>query len=121
MIWFFRDFLSGPLYLLTSVISIIFIMAIIGFIMERKQLEQEKNNREAILKEEGVPASNLTSNLVVNEISSSDSSDLVSTSTGASVDSPINSFDGELEKKAENAATNDNIPTVLDLDSVEQK
>ncbi len=49
MIEFFRDTLDGPIYIVTTIISIIFIMAIIGFIMERKKLEKEKNTTIAIV------------------------------------------------------------------------
>ena len=49
MIHFFRDILSGPLYIITSILSIIFIMAIIGFMMERKKLEDEKKAQVAII------------------------------------------------------------------------
>ena len=41
MVNFFRDVLNGPLYIVVVILSIIFIMAIIGFIMERKQKEKE--------------------------------------------------------------------------------
>lgn len=49
MIEFFRDVLSGPLYIITSVLSIILIMAIIGFLMERKKLEKEHNEEMAFV------------------------------------------------------------------------
>lgn len=49
MIHFFRDILSGPLYIITSILSVIFIMAIIGFMMERKKLEEEKKAQVAII------------------------------------------------------------------------
>ncbi len=49
MIEFFRDVLDGPLYIVTTIISIIFIMAIIGFLMERKKLEKEKKQRIAVV------------------------------------------------------------------------
>lgn len=49
MIEFFRDVLNGPLYIVVVILSIIFIMAIIGFIMERKQLEKEKKASIAIV------------------------------------------------------------------------
>jgi len=49
MIEFFRDVLSGPLYIFTAILSIILIMAIIGFIMERKKLEKEEIERIAIV------------------------------------------------------------------------
>lgn len=47
MIEFFRDVLNGPLYIVVSIIAIILIMAIIGFIMERKKLEKEHNEEIA--------------------------------------------------------------------------
>ena len=37
MIKFFRDFLSGPVYVVVLLISIVLIMAIIGYLMEKKQ------------------------------------------------------------------------------------
>ena len=43
MIEFFRDTLSGPLYFIVAILAIILIMAIIGFILERK-LKQEEND-----------------------------------------------------------------------------
>lgn len=46
MIEFFRDALDGPLYYIIAILAVIFIMAIIGFIMERKQ--QEKNQKGKI-------------------------------------------------------------------------
>lgn len=49
MIEFFRDVLNGPLYIVIVILSIIFIMAIIGFIIERKQLEKEKKASIAIV------------------------------------------------------------------------
>lgn len=41
MIKFFRDFLSGPIYVVVLIISIILIMAIIGYLMEKKQKQDE--------------------------------------------------------------------------------
>lgn len=49
MIEFFRDVLNGPLYIVTTIISIILIMAIIGFLMERKKLEKEAKNRMVVV------------------------------------------------------------------------
>lgn len=49
MIHFFRDVLDGPLYLVIVIISIILIMAIIGFIMERKKLEKEEKDKSVIV------------------------------------------------------------------------
>lgn len=49
MIEFFRDVLNGPLYIVVVIISIIFIMAIIGFLMEKKKLEKEAKEKIAII------------------------------------------------------------------------
>lgn len=52
MIKFFRDVLSGPLYYIIAIVAIIFIMAIIGFIMERKQKEKEEQGKVAFVSRE---------------------------------------------------------------------
>lgn len=49
MVNFFRDVLNGPLYIVVVILSIIFIMAIIGFIMERKQKEKEASSKVAFV------------------------------------------------------------------------
>lgn len=49
MIEFFRDVLDGPLYIVTTILAIIFIMAIIGFLMERKKLEKERKQNIAVV------------------------------------------------------------------------
>lgn len=49
MIEFFRDVLDGPLYIVITVLSIIFVMAIIGFLMERKKLEKEAKSKIAVI------------------------------------------------------------------------
>jgi len=49
MIEFFRDVLDGPLYIVITILSIIFIMAIIGFLMERKKLEKEAKSKIAVI------------------------------------------------------------------------
>ena len=49
MIKFFRDTLDGPLYVVITILSIIFIMAIIGFLMERKKLEKEEKKKIAVV------------------------------------------------------------------------
>lgn len=48
MIKFFRDILDGPLYIIMTILSVIFIMAIIGFLMERKKLEKEAKQKVAV-------------------------------------------------------------------------
>lgn len=42
---FFRDVLDGPVYIALVIVCLILIMAIIGFIMERKKLEKEANSK----------------------------------------------------------------------------
>ena len=42
---FYRDVLDGPLYIVVVLISIVLIMAIIGFILERKKLAKEKQDK----------------------------------------------------------------------------
>ncbi len=49
MIEFFRDVLDGPLYIGTTILSVILIMAIIGFLMERKKLEKEAKSKVAVV------------------------------------------------------------------------
>ena len=49
MIHFFRDILDGPLYIALVVICIILIMSIIGFIMDRKKLEKEENEKRVVV------------------------------------------------------------------------
>lgn len=119
MIWFFRDFLDGFTYLGFSIVCIIFIMAIIGFMMERKQLEREKKNREAVLEGDlkssalgSVPltdASTSASNIYENNVSSRNEHNV-------EIVQPQSVIPEEV--KAENAATNA-IPEVLDLNVVE--
>ncbi len=69
MIKFFRDFLSGPIYVVVLIISIILIMAIIGYLLEKKQKQAEAEGKIAHvgrkIKEEPV-----NQNINVNEIPS---------------------------------------------------
>ena len=39
---FFANVLDGPLYYIVVIVSLIVIMAIIGFLMERNRIKQEK-------------------------------------------------------------------------------
>lgn len=68
MVEFFRDVLSGPLYIVTSILSIIFIMAIIGFMMERKKLEKEQNEQIAHINRQQVPQNNIDTNPTMEEL-----------------------------------------------------
>ena len=45
MVKFFRDILSGPLYVIVVLVSLVLIMAIIGFLMEKKQKQEEANSK----------------------------------------------------------------------------
>lgn len=54
MIHFFRDILNGPLYIVTTIISIIFIMAIIGYIMEKRKLEKKAKSQVTQINTENV-------------------------------------------------------------------
>lgn len=54
MIEFFRDVLDGPLYIIILILSVIFIMAIIGFLMERKKLEKIEKDKLAVVSNENV-------------------------------------------------------------------
>lgn len=56
MIKFFRDVLNGPLYIIVVLLSIILIMAIIGFMLERKQREKYIKSKMAFVDREDVPS-----------------------------------------------------------------
>ena len=138
MIWFYRDFLDGPIYYVVVVLSIIFIMAIIGFIIERKQLEQEKKNREAVLADVSISSSNVgevnisnvnTSTIPENpEVSTIPSSPLPP-NTIPTVDTVLPTAESNVTgantsvspTPAVNAATNENIPSVLDFDAIDKQ
>ena len=45
MVKFFRDVLSGPLYVVIVIVSIILIMAIIGYLMDKKQKADIENGK----------------------------------------------------------------------------
>ena len=52
MVEFFRDILDGPLYYVVVLIAIVLIMAIIGFIMERRQKEKQEKGKVAFVSRE---------------------------------------------------------------------
>ena len=58
MIQFFRDTLDGPLYYILAIICIFFIMAIIGFLMEKKKIEKEIQSKTAVI-ENKIPDSSI--------------------------------------------------------------
>lgn len=59
MIRFFRDILNGPLYIIIAILSIVFIMAIIGFLLERKKIEQEERDKVAVINNTVTPIPNI--------------------------------------------------------------
>jgi len=52
---FYRDVLDGPLYFIVLVVSVILIMAIIGFIMERKKFATDAKNKVAHVDKDVTP------------------------------------------------------------------
>ena len=52
---FFRDILNGPLYIVTTIISVILIMAIIGYLMEKKKIDRDLKSKVAVIE---TPSSN---------------------------------------------------------------
>lgn len=62
MIHFFRDILDGPIYIIVVIISLIIIMGIIGFIMERYQKEKEEGS---VVKEVNAAQPQVASTLVI--------------------------------------------------------
>lgn len=119
MIWFFRDFLDGPLYLVVAFFCLIFIMAILGFMMERKQLEKEEKNKMVVL--------NNQNNTPIYDVGSYEESirqnsvnQTVSTpSENAQVVQPQSVIPNEVLEKSASEGTNSKIPEVLDLNLVD--
>lgn len=125
MIWFFRDFLDGPLYLVVAFFCLIFIMAILGFMMERKQLEKEEKNRMVVLNNENVTPvydvgsfeenmrQNVSQNTVVQrEIPNVQAQD-------NQVVKPQSVIPNEVLEKSASEGTNSKIPEILDLNLVD--
>ena len=126
MIWFFRDFLDGPVYIIISILCIVFIMAIIGFMMERVQLEREKKNREAVLEDDAV-GSAIDAVPIVDSNEFDDFGDL---------DNKVNEIDNVLEQEETEAeptvsvksvipenikSLNAKIPEILDFDEIDKQ
>lgn len=115
MVWFFRDFLDGWLYLFVSFLSLVFIMAILGFMMERKKLETEEKAKMVILNNRDNNKINSVNNM--NTVHSSDqSNDLVQENSEVT---PKSVIPDEVLKKSINEGTNSKIPEILDLNSVD--
>lgn len=106
MIWFYRDFLDGFVYVIFAILSLVFIMAIIGFILERLQLEKEEKNRVAVLN--GTPTLTPPAQTVA------------PSSTNGTMQAQATVASEEVVEKNDNAVTNDNIPDILDLNAVEK-
>ena len=45
LLWFFRDFLDGPLYIIVLIINIILICAGIGYFAEKSQIQKKKKQK----------------------------------------------------------------------------
>jgi len=128
MIWFFRDFLDGPLYLVVAFLSLIFIMAILGFMMERKQLEKEEENRMVVLNNENVTQiydvgsfEETRRESSVNTVSTSESIPVQSMSDAQSnqVVRPQSVIPSEVLEKSASEGNKAKIPEILDLNLVE--
>ena len=70
MVKFFRDFLSGPIYVVVLIISIILIMAIIGYLLEKKQKQEEAEGKIAHVGRKINKVEPINQNINVNEIPS---------------------------------------------------
>ena len=119
MIWFFRDFLDGPLYLVVAFFCLIFIMAILGFMMERKQLEKEEKNKMVVLNNQNnTPIYDVGS--YEESIRQNSANQTVSTpSEHAQVVQPQSVIPNEVLEKSASEGTNSKIPEVLDLNLVD--
>lgn len=113
MVWFFRDFLDGFLYIVVAFFSLVFIMAIIGFLMERKQLEKDEKNRMIVLNNENMQNFNLSE-----EEPPKQQSAVVNSQVEQQVVPQSVIPDDVLEKSAAEG-TNAKIPEILDLNSVD--
>lgn len=120
MIWFYRDFLNGFVYIVVGILSLIFIMAIIGFILERKNNEEEEKNRIAVLSNDVETAGNPVPPTIEN-ISSS--ANVINTETipADSIVSEQSVIPPEVIEKGHNSATNNKIPEILDFDKIESE
>lgn len=119
MIWFFRDFLDGPLYLVVAFFCLIFIMAILGFMMERKQFEKEEKNKMVVLNNQNnTPIYDVGS--YEESIRQNSANQTVSTpSEHAQVVQPQSVIPNEVLEKSASEGTNSKIPEVLDLNLVD--
>lgn len=128
MIWFFRDFLDGPLYLVVAFLCLIFIMAILGFMMERKQLEKEEKNKMVVLNNQNVtPVYDIGSYEESIKQNVGNQSESLSSGVGVSNISvenqqavqPQSVIPNEVLEKSASEGTNSKIPEVLDLNLVD--
>lgn len=65
---FFQNTLDGPLYYVVAVISFIFIIAIIGFLMEDKQKSKELKEKVAVIPTENIEEVKVDSTEIIGEI-----------------------------------------------------
>lgn len=119
MIWFFRDFLDGPLYLVVAFFCLIFIMAILGFMMERKQFEKEEKNKMVVLNNQNdTPIYDIGSYEESIRQNSANQTASIS-SENAQVVQPQSVIPNEVLEKSASEGTNSKIPEVLDLNLVD--
>lgn len=122
MIWFFRDFLDGPLYLVVAFFCLIFIMAILGFMMERKQLEKEEKNKMVVLNNQNIIQTYDVGSYEesIRQNISNEQANIsgipIDNSQVAQVQSVI---PNEVLKKSASEGTNSKIPEILDLNLVD--
>lgn len=126
MIWFYRDFLDGFVYIIVVIISLIFIMAIIGFIMERKKTSEEEKNRIAVLSNEVLTTNSHVEPAIATSVTSTPVSVVnpapVQNDTTESVSSVVSGqsvIPQEVIEKSQSAVTNSKIPEVLDFNKIE--
>lgn len=122
MIWFFRDFLDGPLYLVVAFLCLIFIMAILGFMMERKQLEKEEKNKMVVLNNQNnTPIYDVGSyeESIRQNSANQTASKFNLPAENKQVVQPQSVIPNEVLEKSASEGTNSKIPEVLDLNLVD--
>ena len=92
MVKFFRDVLSGPLYVIVLILSIILIMAIIGFILERKQREKAEKDKMVFVDR----------NIDLNNVEQAETPSDISVSVETEVEEEIPVIEEEKDNKKKN-------------------
>jgi len=97
MIEFYRDVLDGPLYWIVLLVSLVLIMSIIGYVMDKRRIAKENENSAIDI-----------NNTIEDDLSYNDI---------------LSNIDNSMENivPEENAATNVDIPEVLDFNSLNNK